>query len=169
MDAMLYEDALEASNESTEEGNDSNNEVDSKSKPLEEENEEYEINSLIDFNKINVIDIADEADEWVIDENIKFSYVPAVSSDSIPSCTSTEIDSLPALEMLTTFYLSIRSSLLFWSKITGEQGVVFEVPSQQPDKKPIEFGRVMTKSDKNQNSESNEQTLLQFYHYEQKS
>lgn len=66
VDALLDEDTLEASNESAEEGDNNDNEADSKPKPLEEEEEEYKINSIIDFNKINVIDAANEADEWVI-------------------------------------------------------------------------------------------------------
>lgn len=85
MDAMLYEHTLEASNESTEERGDSGNEADFKPKPLEEEDAEYEINSLINFSKVNVIDTIDEAGEWVISENIKFTYAPAVTSDSMPA------------------------------------------------------------------------------------
>lgn len=68
---MLYEDALKASNELAREGDDNDNEADSEPKPLEDEDEEYEINSCIDFSKINVIDVANEVEEWVINKNIK--------------------------------------------------------------------------------------------------
>lgn len=44
---MLYEDTHEASNELTEESDDSDNEADFKLEPLEDEDAEYEINPLI--------------------------------------------------------------------------------------------------------------------------
>lgn len=116
--AILDEDDLEASNESAEEGDDSGNEADSK--PLEEEDEEYEIKPFINFNKIIVIDATNEANEWVINKNIKFAYAPTIASDSMSSHTRTEIDSLSELEILTIFYLPIWSSLLYWSKITSD-------------------------------------------------
>lgn len=91
------------------------------------------INPHIDFSKVDVIDTADEADEWVINKNIKLAYTPANAFDSLLSCTSTEVYSLSEYEILKTFHLPIWSSLISCSKTTSDQDAVFEVASWQPD------------------------------------
>lgn len=110
---MLYEDAFEATNDMTKESEDNRNEANSEPELVEDEDDEYEINPFTEnFSKFNVINTADETSEWVINENIKFSFAPAVASDSMSSCTGTEVDSLSELEILVKFNLPIRPSLV---------------------------------------------------------
>lgn len=111
-DAILYEDILEHSNKPTEEKHDGDNEADSEPKSPKVEDFEYEINPLIrSLSKLSVTDVADEVGEWVINEDVDFACVLIIASDSMLSCTNTKVDSLSELAILTTFHLSVRSSL----------------------------------------------------------
>lgn len=95
---LLYEDILEASEDVDEENYDNENEVDYKLEPTKDSDFEYEINLLIlNLEKLDVSNIADETSEWIINDNIDFAYVSIVPSDFVPSCTSTEADSMPEL------------------------------------------------------------------------
>lgn len=95
------------------------------------------------------------------------AFVLAVAYNFVSSYTSTEADGLSKLEIFVAFHLLIWLSLLSWSEIVSNQGVVFEVPSQQANQKSIVFGKVMAQFDQDQNSESEGQTSPQLYHYEQ--
>lgn len=63
MDTLLCKDAHEALDGLAEERYDSGNEAYSEHKSLCEEDEDYEVNPSIVFNKINVIDATNDADE----------------------------------------------------------------------------------------------------------
>lgn len=103
MYTILYENVFDVSKEPIEENYNRGNETDSEPNPPKDEDHEYEI---INLRKVNV-DAANEAGEKVINEDVDFSYVPTVASDYMPSCTSTEVDSLSELGILATFHLLI--------------------------------------------------------------
>lgn len=67
MATILYEDFFEAFGMPTRENYNSGNDADSKPKPIEDKEFEYEINLVvINLDKFCVTDIDDEAGEWVI-------------------------------------------------------------------------------------------------------
>lgn len=71
---------------------------------------------------MDVTNTANEVGKWFINKGFDFAYILAVASNSTPSYTSTEVDSLSKLEILTMFHL------LVWSTFTV-QPEIFDATS----------------------------------------
>jgi len=81
--------------------------------------------------------------EWFINENLDLAYLSTLAFDSILSDTSTDADSCPwsAIDVLTSLYALVRSSLMLHEKTSGAKGAFFEVPAKHKGQKPILFGK----------------------------
>jgi len=120
-DSLLYQDSLETYKNPHLEEPDCSNEAD-----MEPEEEEYfwEINSpIMSIDKLNFNTTANVKDEWFINENL----------DSVPSNTSTDVDSDPwsAMYALTSLSALIKSSLIVNKKIRDARKALFEVPAKR--------------------------------------
>jgi len=71
--------------------------------------------------------------EWFINENLDFSYFSAFAPDSVPSDTSTNVNSdlWSAMNALTSFCEPIKSSFMVREKIGDTHNTLFEVPAKQ--------------------------------------
>jgi len=70
------------------------------------------------IDKLNFNNTANVEGEWFISENLNLAYHSALASDSVPSNTSTNIDSVPlsVIDVLTSLYAPVRSSLMVHEK-----------------------------------------------------
>jgi len=87
---------------------------------------------------------ADCVGEWFINENLDLAYLSVVASESIPSGTSTDVDSDPMMAMyaLTLLHTPLRFSFMVREERSDARGAFFEVPAKHEGQKPILFGRV---------------------------
>jgi len=120
------------------------------------------------IDKLDFDTTANVESEWCINENLDLAYFSAFASDSVPSDTSTDMDSDPcsAMNALTSLHTPIKSSLLVCEKIGGTHNDFFEVPSKRKGQKPILFERIKTEPVA---CESSGVILSLFFHYRQKS
>ena len=91
--SLLYQDSLKTDENLHPEEHDSGNETDT-----EPEKGEclWEINSLVtSIDKLDFTTTVDVEGEWFINENLDLAYFSAFAFDSVPSDTSTDIDSDP--------------------------------------------------------------------------
>jgi len=89
-----------------------------------------------------------------------------LASNSVPSNTSTDVDSNPlsAIDALTSLHAPVRSSLMVRENTSDTQGAFFEVPAKHKGQKPILFGRFESEPMTRESSEDNDES--QFYHCE---
>ena len=108
--SLLYLDSLGTDENPHPEEHDSGNEADTEPK---EEECLWEINSLVTSIDKNV------KSEWFINKNLDLAYFSAFASDSVPSDTSTDIDSNPwsKMDSLISLHARIKSSLMVREKI----------------------------------------------------
>lgn len=91
---------------------------------------------------MKIKDTADDAGEWMIDENLFFAYLSSVATGSMPLDISTDVVSLSDFEALTTIHVPIQSSMMLGSNISNADRTVFKVLASHADQNPIFFGRV---------------------------
>ena len=98
------------------------------------------------------------------------AYFSAFASNSVPSDTSTDVDSDPwsAMNALTSLHAPIKLSLLVCEKIESAHDALFEVPARRKGQKPNLFGRIETEPVACESSGGNSESP-QFFHYGQKS
>ena len=93
-DSVLYHDSLETTNDPPPDDHDSGNEADTEPNPKEECL--WELNPIVmSIDKLDVNNTADIEGEWFINENLDLAYSSVVTSESVPSDTSTDMDSDP--------------------------------------------------------------------------
>ena len=82
--------------------------------------------------------------EWFINEDLNLAYFSTFASDSVPSDTSTDVNSDPwsVMNALTSMHTPTKSSLLVCKKIESAHDALFEVPARRKGQKPILFGRI---------------------------
>ena len=95
--------------------------------------------------------------EWFINENLDLVYFSAIASDSIPSDTSTDVDSdqWSAVDALISLCLPIKSSFMVRKKTSDAQGAFFEVPAKHKGQKAILFGKIESELVTRESSEDN--------------
>ena len=101
-DSLLYQYSLETNDNPQPENSDSGNKVDTEPEP--EEECLWELNPLVTrIDKLNFNNTANDAGEWYVNENLDLAYLSVLASDSIPSNTSTDVDSdlLSIIDTLT--------------------------------------------------------------------
>lgn len=69
------------------------------------------------------------ANEWIINESLYLIYVSGVATYSIPSATSTELDSPTDFVALMVLHISIQLSFMVYHHMLDSEGAVFEVPA----------------------------------------
>jgi len=109
----------------------------------------WKINPLVmSIGKLSSDTTANVEGEWFINEDLDLAYFSIFASDSIPSDTSTDVDSDPwsAMNALTSLHAPTKSSLLVCEKIGSAHDALFEVPARRKGQKPILFGRIKTES-----------------------
>jgi len=89
-----------------------------------------------------------------------------LASDSVPSDTSTNVDSdlLSAINALILLHAPVRSSFMVHEKISDVQEAFFEEPTKHKGQKPILFERFESKPMTNEISEDDFESP-QFSHY----
>ena len=94
------------------------------------------------IGKLGFDTTADVEGEWFINEDLDLAYFSAFASDSVPSDTSTDVnsDSWSAMNALTSLCAPMKSSLLVHEKVRDAHNAFFEVPAKQRGQKPILFG-----------------------------
>jgi len=104
--------------------------------------EKYSLVTSID--KLDVDATANAESEWFINEDLDLAYFFAFASDSVPSDTSTDVDSDPwsTMNALTSLHTPTKSALLVCEKIGRTHDTLFEVPARRKGQKPILFGRI---------------------------
>ena len=141
-DFFIYQDSLEADENPHPEELDSGNEAYTE---LEEDECLWEINPLVtSIGKLNFDTSANVEGEWFINEDLDLTYFSVFASDSVPSDTSTDMDSNPwlAMKALTSLRAPTKPFLLVCEKIGSAHDTLFEVPARRKDQKSILFGRI---------------------------
>ena len=85
------------------------------------------------IDKLDFNTTANTEGEWLINEILDFAYFSAFASDSVPSDTSTDIDSELWSAMnaqLISLCASIKSSFMVRKKIRDAHNALFEVPAK---------------------------------------
>ena len=82
-----------------------------------------------------------------INENLDLAYHSVLASDSVPSDTSTDVDSdqWSVVDALTSLHAPIKSSFMVCEKTSDAQRAFFKVPAKHKGQKPILFGRIESK------------------------
>lgn len=109
---------------------------------------------VITLKKLEIKDIDNDVDEWMINENLAFTYLFGVAIDYMPLATSTDVDGFSNFEVLTPIHIPIRSSMVPISDIDNADGIVFKVPARQADQNPIIFVRVWSRVAPSDDSET---------------
>ena len=80
--------------------------------------------------------------DLVSDKMKDLVYYSAFASNSVPSNTSTDVDSdqWPTVDALKSLRVPIKSSFIVREKTSDAQGAFFEVPAKCKDQKSILFG-----------------------------
>ena len=92
-DSLLYQNSLEVDENPHLKESDSSNEANTEP---EEDECLWEINLLVtSIDELNSNTTANVEGKWFINENLDLAYFFAIASDSVPSDTSTDIDSDP--------------------------------------------------------------------------
>jgi len=121
------------------------------------------------IDKLNFNNTINVEDEWFINENLDLAYLSTLTSDSVPSHTSTDIDSdlVYSMHALTSLHVLIRSSFMTHEKASDALGAFFKVPAKYTAQKTILFGRIESES---MTSESLEGDFVcpWFFHYVKK-
>ena len=86
----------------------------------------------MNVDKLNFNNTTNIEDEWFINENLGLAYLSVLASNSVPSNTSTDVDSDPlsAIDALTSLHALVRSTLMVHEKASYMRGAFFEVPSK---------------------------------------
>ena len=94
-------------------------------------------------------------------------YFSAFVSDSVPSDTSTDIDSDQwiVVDALTLLHALIKSSFIVHEKTSDAQGAFFEVPTKHKGQKLIQFVRIESEPMTDERSDEDPESP-QFSHYE---
>jgi len=168
IDFLFYQGPLKPAKDKTPEDHDSGNEADIELEP--EEECLWEIKSLVCIDKLNFDATVDVEGEWFINENLGLAYFSTFASNSVPSDTSTDVDSVPwsVMDALTSLHAPIKSSLMVREKTGDACKVFFEVPVKRKDQKPILFGRIEFEPIACESSKGGSESP-QFFHYGQKS
>ena len=85
-----------------------------------------------DVDKLDFNNTANVEDKWYINKNLDLAYFSTLASDSVPSDTSTDVesDSLSATDALASLYTPVRSPFMVHEKTSDMLGVFFEVPAK---------------------------------------
>jgi len=85
------------------------------------------------IDKLDFNTTANVEGEWFINKNLDLAYFFAFASDSVPSNTSTDIDTDPwsTMNVLTSLRAPIKSSLMVHEKIGDAHNALFEVPARR--------------------------------------
>ena len=103
-----------------------------------------ELKSLVtSVDKLDFNNTANVEGEWYINENLDLTYFSVLTFDSVPSDTSTDLESdlLSAIDALTSLHAPIRLSFMVYEKINSAQGAFFDVLAKHECQKPILFRR----------------------------
>jgi len=117
IDSLLYQDSLENDESPYPKEHDFGNEADTEP---EEEECLWQINPLVmSIDKLDFDTTANVEGEWFINENLDLAYFFEFASNSVPSDTSTDVDSDPwsSMNALTSLRASIKSCLTVRKKI----------------------------------------------------
>ena len=139
---ILSQDSFEADENPHPEELDSGNEADTEPK---DDECLWGINPLVtSIGKLDSDTTADVEGEWFINEDLDLAYFSAFASNSVPSNSSTDVDSdlWSVMNALTSLRAPIKSSLLVREKIESAHNALFEVPAKRKGQKPILFGRI---------------------------
>ena len=162
---MLYQDSLETTNDLPPDDHDSGNEADTE--PDSEEECLWEMNPIVtSIDKLDVNNIAEDEGECFINEDLDLAYSSGAASESVPSDTSTSIDSDPlyAMHALASLHAPVRSSFMTRDREGDVHGAFFEVPAKYEGQRPILFGRVESEPIARENSGSDSEFPQFFQH-----
>ena len=79
----------------------------------------WELNPLVmSANKLDFNNTTNVEGEWFINKNLDLAYRSVLASDSVPSDTSTDVDSdsFPIIDALTSLHAPLKSSLMVHKK-----------------------------------------------------
>jgi len=94
------------------------------------------------IDKLDFNNTTNDVGEWFINEDLDLAYFFALASDSVPSHTSTDVDSDHALISLHT---PIRSSFMVHERANDAYEAFFKMLAKYKGQKPILFGRIESK------------------------